>query len=153
MSSNELQYLFQEKVREGKSIITAGDEVEFFKESQIEFKNLKKEINHLNTELNKKDREIEELKNKVKENKNKSLIQGLGLTGRKDVVTKETRGASINNMRRIIKFTEVGGSYTKSDLGKEFMFPTTVVEEILDFLSKYTNVKFRQDGCRYVREN
>lgn len=152
MNTQESQYLFKEKIRDGMSIVEAKDEIEFFKESQIEFKNLKREIKKLNTELINKDKEIEELKNKVKENKNKNLIEGLGLTGKKEV-EHSSKGATLTNIKRIIKFTEVGVTYTKSDLGKELMFPTTVVEEILDFLNKYTKVKFKQDGCRYVREN
>jgi hypothetical protein len=98
----------------------------------------------------------------VKETKNKNLLAGLGISTKpKKVESKpkveiehkvvEVRGASLLNVKRVIKFTEVGESYTKTDLGRDLMIPSNVVEEILDFLNRHTNIKFNIEGSRYVR--
>ena len=95
----------------------------------------------------------------IKQTKNKNLLDGLGLSGKKEVKkiiehkVVESKGATLLNVKRIIKFTEPGQSYTKTDLGKDLMIQTTVVEEILDFLNRHTNIKFTQEGSRYVRDN
>jgi hypothetical protein len=110
--------------------------------------------NHRNIEREERKKVKEE--NIEKETKNKNLLEGLGL-GKKKVEVEhkivESKGATLLNVKRIIKFTEVGQSYTKSDLARDLMMPTTVVEEILDFLNRHTNIKFTQEGSRYVRNN
>lgn len=151
MLSGETQYLFQEKVRDGKTNSEAYSEVEFLKESQIEFKNLKRENLNLKKKIESLNNQIIKLELDISKKNNKNLLEGLGIKSKVEHKVIESKGATLNNIKRIINFTEVGNSYTKSDLGKELMFPTTVVEEIIDFLNRHTDIKFKIVGGRYVR--
>ena len=80
--------------------------------------------------------------------KNKKLKEGLGIGVKKEV---NSRIATLNNVKRIIKYTEVGMSYTKTDISKDLMFNSPVVEEIIDFLNRHTDIKFEMKSGRYVR--
>jgi hypothetical protein len=111
--------------------------------------------NHINIEREERNKLKEE--KQIKETKNKNLLGGLGISGKKEekkIEHKvESKGATLLNVKRIIKFIEVGQSYTKTDLGRDLIIPSNVVEEIIDFLNRHTNIKFTQEGSRYVRNN
>lgn len=151
MLSGETQYLFQEKVRDGKTNSEAYSEVEFLKESQIEFKNLKRENLNLKKKIESLNNQIIKLELDISKKNNKNLLEGLGIKSKVEHKVIETRGATLSNIKRVINFIEIGKSYTKSDIAKELMFPTTVVEEIIDFLNRHTDIKFKIVGGRYVR--
>lgn len=148
MKQEETQYLVDEKRREGKSYQEIGEELNNFKQSQIQFKSLEKENQRLKKIIQTQVTEIESLKKKSGEDKNKRLIDGL----KEHTKAENSSSASLNNIRRIIKFTEAGQSYTKTDLSRDLIIPTTCVEEILNFLNNYTNVKFTVSGGRYSRQ-
>jgi hypothetical protein len=105
--------------------------------------------------------EVKQIKEdkKIKETKNKNLLEGLGISGKKEVKVEvehkivESRGATVLNVKRVIKFMEAGRSYTKSDLAADLMMPTTVIEEILNFLHTYTTIKIDNEGSHYIRRN
>jgi hypothetical protein len=89
-----------------------------------------------------KAKEIKEAKN----SKNNKLLEGLNIKKPNKEVkpTSQQHSATLINAARMIKFTEVGEEYSRSDLQHEFNIPTAVVSEILLFLSKYTNVVFEE---------
>jgi len=119
---------------------------------------LNQHIIRTHRDINRKEKEFIKTEIESKIRKNKNLLDGLGITTkpkRAEVEHKviETRGATLLNAKRVINFTEVGQSYTKSDLARDLIIQTTVVEEIMMFLNKYTNIKFNEVGGRYVRES
>jgi hypothetical protein len=105
--------------------------------------------------LAKQSKEKEVTEKKVKETKNKNLLEGLGIEPKvKTIVERKvinSHGATLLNTKRLIHFTEVGQSYTKSDLSKELMMSSYVVDEILEFLNRHTNIQFKFENCRYLR--
>jgi len=157
MNNQEAGYLFHEKECEGKSRTEIYDELLRFKASQIKFKELKKENISLIKKVGNLTSQICQLENKISKQKNNILIEGLGIKKKKEIEdVKGTRlSSSIVNVKRIIKFMEINIPYTKTDLFHELGVNVNVVEECLDFIIKYTNIKIKIDnvrrGCHYTR--
>lgn len=149
VNSTETTVLIEKKKLEGKSYEQIGKELKTLNQAGKVFSSQKREINTLINEINKRDIIIDKLREEKAKDKNKKLVQGL-----KDFVTEEKKNdvhASINNAKRIIKYMEVNKPYTKTDLKDELIIPTQVVEEIIDFLIKYTNIKIEVVNGKYIR--
>ena len=125
--------------------------IENLKKSLLGYEELKRINKKLETKIINQEKEIESLNKKIKDNKNKNLIEGLKEHTKTERIIKETKGATLTNIKRVIKFTEIGKEYTKSDFHLELFIDTTCVAEIIDFLNKYTNVKFEIINGRYRR--
>jgi hypothetical protein len=151
MNNQESQYLFKEKVLDGRTNKEACIEIEEFKYSQIKFTELERELKKKETIIRHLNEEVESLNKKLSKQKNETLKSGLGLTGKKEVEHKVERGATLLNIKRVIRFTEPDKDYMKSDLAKGLFMPSTVVQEIIDFLNAYTNIKFEIKGTRFTR--
>ena len=149
--NSELKYLFNEKKLEGLSDNEAQESVNEFRQSQIDFKLLKKELKKKDTEIKNLNKEILELQKKINKTKNQNLIQGLKEYSKQEKVYKESKGATLNNVKRVIKFTEVGKFYTKTELARDLIIQTTCIDEIITFLNNHTNIKFQIEGGKYIR--
>ena len=65
VSNIELQYLKTVKQQEGKNPMEVSKEINIFKNSQIQFKELNRKIKTLTKDIKKKDIQIEKLKQKI----------------------------------------------------------------------------------------
>ena len=155
MNTQESQYLFKEKILDGRTNKEAAMEIEEFKYSQIKFNELERELKKKDTIIKNLNKEIELLNKKSSNHKNDILKAGLGLSGKKEVEHKvvETKGATLNNIKRVIRFMVADKEYTKTELGMELIIPSNVVEEIIEFLNKYTTIKFDINGSCFIRKN
>ena len=154
MNTQESQYLFKRKLEKGETEKQAYQEIFDLKQSQKLFKKLSREIKSLKKELNKSELDNKKLKDKIKESKQKEFLDKLKNQKDKPLVQVEshTKQATITHASRIINFTEVGKQYTKSDLAKMLVIPTSMADMLLLFLNRYTNTKFeKKPDCKWLR--
>ena len=147
MNTQESQYLFKRKLEKGETEKQANQEIFDLKQSQKLFKKLSREIKSLKKELNKSESDNKKLKDKLKESKQKEFLDKLKNQKEVPLVQVESsngRHATITHASRVINFTEVGKQYTKSDLSKMLVIPTSAADMLLLFLNRYTIAKFEK---------
>jgi hypothetical protein len=143
MNSSEVSYLVHEKQLEGKSNYEVYKELSDLKSSQIKFKNLNRELKKKDTIIKKLNLKIETINSKLKKDNNKKLIEGLKEESKKD--PKPSREPNLLNTKRVINYVELGKRYTRTDLALELRIPSPLIEQILNFLNRYTLIKFQVD--------
>lgn len=154
MNTQERRYLFREKRAEGKNEMEANNEIMDLIQAQRLFKKMKIEMNSLVNEIKKLESKNERLNKKIKENKNQELLSKLGQGEEriKEIKNGNHRVPTIHHINRILKFTEVGKQYTKSDLAKELGIPSTLIEVAITFINRTTIFKFERGiNCKWIR--
>jgi regulator of replication initiation timing len=158
MNTQERQYLFREKRAEGKSEMKANAEIMDLIQAQRLFKKMKVEIKSLVNEIKKLEKENSKLKEKVKQEKNQRMLDRLKYQKDVPMVQVESKSngnhkvPTIHHINRILNFTELGKTYTKSDLAKELRIPSTLIEVALNFINRTTTSKFEKgNDCKWIR--
>jgi hypothetical protein len=152
MNIQENNYLIQERQSEGKSKRQIYEELLNFKASQIKFKKLEKENKDLIKKVKSLTQQVNVLDIKLNKQNNEKLISGLGISVKKDKIESKTQSsASILMCSRIIKFMEINIPYTKTDMANNIGVKPSHVEECINFLMKYTNIKIEKKGDRYIK--
>ena len=142
MDKSERQFLFGEKIAEGKGEFKANQEIKSLQDHEKAFRILFREKKQLELITSKLEKENKTLKEKIfKLNFNKQT---------KPEEPRELNG-SIGHLKRILRFMEAGKRYTRSSLGKDLMIPTPEVKELMKFIidNKIMNVSF--DGLVYKK--
>lgn len=98
VNKQEIEYLTEEKLRQGEDFPEINEDIKRLKSSQIIFKNQKKEIDILKELTEKQDKLIKEQQNKIF----KLRIEVDSQRNNKREVLKENGKGDINDLKRII---------------------------------------------------
>ena len=134
MKSAEKQYLFSEKLLDGKTEQEASKEIKSFIDHEKAFKILYRENKVLK-------RKLERAEIKIQKYKQESFRNNLSKL-RKEPKVKESKGVkevrgSMFHLRRIINLMPKDIKYSKSKLGKELLIPGNEVELCFNFIIEY----------------
>lgn len=139
MKTSENQFLFKEKLNEGKGEIQARKEIQELEYSQKQFKIMYRENQALKIMLKNRDMEISKLKVKSF----KSLRQDSPLVkANKEVNKPKNYEGTLKHMGRILNHMEVGKHYSKRELAADLCMDTTAMNSILYFLNDHHLVNF-----------
>ena len=128
MKKEEISCLKENKLREGKSLEQAYREIKRLKDSQTDFKVMKRTIEKLERQLEKKDNQIEKL-----QKHNFSLLPA---TTRKANEIKQSKNdsATIKDLNRILSLLEAEKKIRLGELTKDCGIKPKICKGALNFL-------------------
>lgn len=135
MNTQENQFLYKEKINEGKNEFQANKEIKELEYSQKSFKILYKENKALKIMLKNKEKQIE----KMKVNSFKLLRQDPKPI--KEIQSRSYSG-TLKHMGRILNHMEVGKHYMKKELARDLCMSGEDLNAVLYFLNDHKLVNF-----------
>jgi hypothetical protein len=135
---SENQYLFKEKINEGKGEIQARKEIQELEYSQKSFKILYKENKTLKIMLKNKDIELAKLRKVSFKSLRESPLQ----KANKEVNNKKSYEGTLKHMGRLLNHMEIGKHYMKKELASDLCIDNLTMNSILYFLNDHHLVTF-----------
>lgn len=150
MQRSEEQYLELEKTNNGKSLEQARQEIKELKQSQFEFKNLKREclkkdtiINNLNKQIDKLRQNNFKILTSSKEQKSVKKIE--------EIKESNNNQATLKEINRVMSILESENKIGLSELEKLCVIKPKVMKGILNFLTRYNIIKQTIENGRFSK--
>lgn len=144
MKSGEKEYLVNEKEQAGISRDAAWKEVKDLEEKEKVFKVLWNDKRRLERDNIKLEKEL-----KIERARNFRLK--FALDSKKKVEPVKEINGSVNHLRRILNFMEVGKVYSKSSLSEELVMKPNEVADWLKLIMDYKLLEIKYDGVYYIK--
>jgi hypothetical protein len=140
-TSQENQFLFKEKISEGKGEIQAKKEILSLQEHQRAYRTLWAKYQSL-------EKENVKLLNLIAKTKKETFRENFKQISSKDRVY----AGDLKHLRRIIHFMQIDKHYTLKELAEELRLATSNVRPLLDFLSEFKIIELNFPiNCGVIR--
>ena len=152
MKKEEGKYLFDEKIKEGKSISQANKEIKRLKQSQVKFKKLERENIRLNKQVEKLQEQVNKQKKRIMDLDMKSRLGDVNINMNPRNSTRTIHIARIGDLTRVITILKEEKKPMSINQIKQYgLFPTSSkVKQCLVFLKNHNMVKQEGYGFKII---